>query len=176
DESKLNIYDPSDVRLENFSQSTKPNVGAGLYLYSNQFYFGLSVPYFLRTKLYDDNAINVYQNEMNWYAITGYVFDISNRIKLKPAVLYKNVKGAPYQLDFSGNMLIDERFTAGISYRFNASWNVLAGFQITPQLYVGYGYDLQSTQLINYNSGTHEIFLKYSFKRKQKKIYSPRFF
>jgi type IX secretion system PorP/SprF family membrane protein len=176
DQSKLNIFDPTDVRLQNFTQSTQPNVGAGLYLYSNQFYFGVSIPHFLASKLYDDNNINVYQNEMNWYAITGYVFNLSNSIKAKPAVLFKSVTGAPYQLDLSANLLFHEKLTTGISYRLNASWNAMAGFQITPQLFAGYGYDLQSTQLINYNSGSHEIFLKYSFQRKQKRIFSPRFF
>lgn len=176
DQSKLNIFDPTDVRLQNFTQSTQPNVGAGLYLYSNQFYFGVSVPHFLASKLYDDNNINVYQNEMNWYVITGYVFNLSQTIKAKPAILFKSVTGAPYQLDLSANLLFHEKLTTGISYRLNASWNAMAGFQITPQLFAGYGYDLQSTQLINYNSGTHEIFLKYSFQRKQKRIFSPRFF
>jgi type IX secretion system PorP/SprF family membrane protein len=176
DQSRLNIFDPNDVRLQNFTQSTQPNVGAGLYLYSNQFYFGVSVPHFLKSKLYDDNNINVYQNEMNCYVITGYVFKVSNTIKAKPAILLKSVTGAPYQLDLSGNLLFYDKFILGISYRLNASWNAMAGFQISPQLYAGYGYDLQSTQLINYNSGSHEIFLKYNFFRKQKRIYSPRFF
>jgi type IX secretion system PorP/SprF family membrane protein len=176
DQSKLNIFDPTDVKLQNFTQSTQPNVGAGLYLYSNQFYFGVSVPHFLASKLFNDNNIKVYQNEMNWYIITGYVFNLSNFIKAKPAVLFKSVKGTPYQLDLSANLLFHEKLTTGISYRLNASWNAMAGFQITPQLFAGYGYDLQSTQLFNYNSGTHEIFLKYNFQRKQKKIYSPRFF
>jgi type IX secretion system PorP/SprF family membrane protein len=176
DQNKLNIYDLSDIKLQNFSQSTQPNIGSGLYLYSNQFYFGLSVPCFLQTSFYDDNAINVFQNKMNWYAITGYVFNFNSNIKAKPTILFKNVSGAPYQLDLSFNLLFYEKLTTGIAYRLNASWNAMASFQISSQFLFGYGYDLQNTRLENYNSGTHEIFLKYTFQSKQKKVFNPRFF
>jgi hypothetical protein len=52
----------------------------------------------------------------------------------------------------------------------------MAGFQITDGLYIGYGYDLETTKLANYNSGSHEIFLRFELFKKQEKIVSPRFF
>lgn len=176
DQTKLNIYDLSDIRLQNFTNSTKPNIGIGTYLYRNNFYFGLSIPYILETNLYDDNTINVFQNKMNWYAITGYVFDINENIKAKPTILFKNVNGAPFQLDFACNTMFYEKFTLGLAYRLDASFNAMAGFQVSKSMFLGSAYDLQSTKLENYNSGTHEIFLKYTFIPKTKRVYNPRFF
>lgn len=36
----------------------------------------------------------------------------------------------------------------------------MVGFQISDALYIGYGYDHETTKLNNYNSGSHEIFKK----------------
>jgi len=52
----------------------------------------------------------------------------------------------------------------------------MVGFQATPSWYIGYGYDLDTTRLENYNSGSHEIFLRYELFNKFDKIISPRFF
>ena len=41
---------------------------------------------------------------------------------------------------------------------------------------IGYAYDAETTKLANYNSGSHEIFLRYEFKGKTEKVVSPRFF
>jgi hypothetical protein len=52
----------------------------------------------------------------------------------------------------------------------------MAGFQITDGLFVGYAYDAETTKLANYNSGSHEIFLRFELFSKYDKIISPRFF
>ncbi|MFH6993814.1 type IX secretion system membrane protein PorP/SprF, partial [Flavobacterium sp. FlaQc-48] len=52
----------------------------------------------------------------------------------------------------------------------------MVGFQITDGLYLGYGYDRETTNLNNYNSGSHEIFLRYEFFKNHGKMTTPRFF
>ena len=52
----------------------------------------------------------------------------------------------------------------------------MAGFQISKGVYIGYGYDLETTKLANYNSGSHEIFLRFEFFKNTDRIVSPRFF
>jgi hypothetical protein len=64
----------------------------------------------------------------------------------------------------------------GLAYRWSASVSALAGFQITDGLYLGYAYDRETTKLVNYNSGSHEIFLRFEFLNNYSKINSPRFF
>jgi len=109
---------------------------------------------------------------MNYYLIAGYVFDLSNTIKIKPALLTKMVEGAPLQVDVSGNFMFYDKFMLGVAYRWSASMSAMAGFQVTDGLYIGYGYDKETTNLDNYNSGSHEIFLRYelfqtTFKKSQ---------
>ena len=113
---------------------------------------------------------------MNFYFLSGYVYEINPDIKFKPAFLIKTVEGSPLQADFSANFLVYEKFTAGVAYRWNSSVSALAGFQISQKLFIGYGYDRETTKLQNYNSGSHEIFLRFELFSSYDRIISPRFF
>jgi type IX secretion system PorP/SprF family membrane protein len=176
DASKLNPADPSDDYLQNIGSEFSPNFGAGVYLHSDKLYLGLSVPNFLQDTKYSDNDLAVYKERLNYYAIGGYVFDISSGVKFKPAFMTKIVTGSPLQLDVSGNFLIQDKLTLGVAYRWDAAVSALAGFQITDGLFIGYGYDLETTKLRRYNSGSHEIFLRFELFNKYSKMVSPRFF
>lgn len=176
DRDKLNPENQNDLTLQNIDNNFSPNVGAGIYFYSEKLYVGVSVPNFFETFRYDDNTIAVNKERMNFYLIGGYVFDLSENLKFKPAFLTKVVEGAPLQLDVSGNFMFMDRFVLGAAWRWDAAVSVMAGFQITDGLFLGYGYDMETTQLRRYNSGSHEVFLRFELIRRQDRIISPRFF
>jgi type IX secretion system PorP/SprF family membrane protein len=175
DASKLNPVDATDPSLQNYSKFS-PNIGAGLYLHSDKAYVGFSVPNFIETNRYDDNEVAIFKERISYYLIAGYVFDLANTVKFKPALLTKMVEGAPLQVDVSGNFLFYDKFMVGIAYRWSASLSGMVGFQVTDGLYIGYGYDRETTNLNNYNSGSHEIFLRYELFNNVNKITTPRFF
>lgn len=178
DYTKLNIYNPTDPRFQNnIDNRFSPNIGAGVYLHSENTYVGLSVPNFLETKHYeDDGNYSAATEKMHFYLIAGHVFDLNPSLKFKPSVLTKMVEGAPLQVDISGNFLINDKFTIGAAYRWSAAVSAMAGFQITDGLFLGYAYDAETTKLANYNSGSHEIFLRFELFSKYDRIISPRFF
>lgn len=176
DVTRLTYQNPNDPLLQNLNNNFSMNVGAGVYFHSDKSYVGLSVPNFFETKRYDDNDVAVYKERMNFYLIGGYVFDLSPNLKFKPAFLSKVVEGAPFQLDVSGNFLIQEKLTLGAAWRWGAAMSAMVGFQITDGLFAGYAYDLETTRLANYNSGSHEIFLRFELFRRDDRIVSPRFF
>ncbi|GEC80155.1 PorP/SprF family type IX secretion system membrane protein [Flavobacterium aquatile] len=176
DASKLNPEQAGDPSLQNLNNNFSPNVGAGVYFHSDKLYLGASVPNFFETKRYSDNDFVVNKERMNFYFIGGYVFDLSPTLKFKPAFLTKVVEGAPLQLDVSGNFLINEKFVLGVAWRWSAAVSLMAGFQVTDGLYIGYGYDLETTKLRRYNSGSHEVFLRFELFKRDNKIVSPRFF
>lgn len=176
DVNRLNPADANDPNLQNFDNEFSPNFGAGIYLHSDKMYFGLSVPNFLQDSKYNDNEVTVFQERMNFYAIGGYVFDISPSVKFKPAFLTKVVTGSPLQVDASANFLFFDKLMLGAAYRWDAALSALAGFQVTDGLFIGYSYDRETTQLRNYNSGSHEVFLRFELFNKVSKLVSPRFF
>ena len=175
DVNKLRIYDPADPQFQNMDTEFSPNVGAGLYLFSDKTYFGLSVPSFFESYRYNDNNIEITKEKMHFYFIAGHVFTLSDNIDFKPVVLSKIVEGAPLQADITANFLFFDKLTLGAAYRWDASVSALAGFQISDSWFIGYGYDLETSKLANYNSGSHEIFLRYEFFNRSR-VSAPRFF
>ncbi len=175
DASKLNPVDATDASLQNYNRFI-PNIGAGAYLHSDKAYIGFSIPNFIETQNYNDNEVAIYKQKINYYFIAGYVFDMADSVKFKPALLTKMVQGAPLQVDISGNFMIYDKFMVGVAYRWSAAMSAMVGFQVSDGLYVGYGYDRETTNLKNYNSGSHEIFLRYEIFNNISKITSPRFF
>ncbi|WP_281234807.1 PorP/SprF family type IX secretion system membrane protein [Flavobacterium gelatinilyticum] len=177
DYSKLNVYDPDDPYLSGILNKTSPNLGAGVYLHSPKWYFGLSAPLILETKFYDDVKMSVVSQNMHFYAIGGYVIDLSGNTKFKPAALIKAVSGAPIAVDVSANFLFMDKLTLGAAYRWDASVSGMAGFQVSPGLYIGYAYDYDTSGIGNYNPGSHEIFLRFDlFAMTKYRLVSPRFF
>lgn len=176
DRNMLNPEHQDDISLQGFNNKFSPNIGAGIYWHSDKTYIGLSVPNFIETTRYNDNEVAIHQERLNYYLIGGHVFDFGPSIQFKPATLLKVVAGAPLQLDLSANFLFHEKLTIGVAYRLDAAVSALAGFQITEGIFLGYGYDLDTTRLQNYNKGSHELFVRFELIRSFSKITSPRFF
>ncbi|KGO93134.1 PorP/SprF family type IX secretion system membrane protein [Flavobacterium subsaxonicum] len=177
DWSKGRYYQEGDPLLNtNINGKITPALGAGIYYYTDKFYAGVSVPSFIRSDYYDDIQESTVSDRLHYYVMGGYVFDVSDNLKFKPAVLGKIVSGAPITVDVSANFLLYEKLTLGASYRYDDSVSALAGFQITRGIFVGYAYDYSVTELNKYNDGSHEFVLKFQLVPKSTRIKSPRFF
>lgn len=169
---------PDPTLQQDIQNRFSPNVGAGVYYHTEYFYAGLSVPRILETRHFDSSSLSTANEQMNYYFITGYVWDISPLWKFKPTVLAKVVKGAPLQLDFSANAMFNEKFIIGAAYRWDAAVSGLAGFQISPELMIGVAYDREITELGSavFNDGSFEVILRYDFIKVLEGMKSPRFF
>lgn len=169
-----NSQDP--IFQENVTNSTSFTMGSGAYIYSDKWYVGLSIPNFFTENYYDDIASSISEGELQYFLMGGYVFDISPSLKLKPAFLVKYSTNLPTVVDVSANALFLDKFTLGISYRYDDSVSALAGFQILPSVFVGYAYDHTNSGLGSYASGTHEFMLRFTLPSKFRIINSQRFF
>lgn len=176
DWSEGSYANPNDPILNNNLSNVTPIIGAGAYLYGERWYVGLSTPNFIKTETFDNDQELVIDKTTQFYLLGGYVFDISPDFKLKPSTLLKYNDGAPITVDLSLNVLLQERFTAGVSYRFNDALSALLGFHISRSFFVGYAYDYSTTELNKYNDGSHEIMLKYTLPLFDARARSPRFF
>lgn len=176
DYTKLNTYDPTDSQFQQNVSQLSPQIGLGSYLYTDNWYLGVSVPNMLKTDHYDEIGVSTAAERLHLYFIGGYVFQLNKNLKFKPATLIKVVSGAPIAYDLSANFLLNDKFTLGGSYRLDSAVSALAGFQISNSLMLGYAYDFDTTDLARYNSGSHEIFLKFEIFNTVKGVTSPRFF
>ncbi len=180
----LRNFDLEPTATDNIENRFSPNFGVGIYYHTNQFYAGLSAPNLLETKHFDNsggdaNSIDfLSQERINFYIITGYVFDLNPNFKFKPALLTKVVGGAPLQLDVSANFLYNDKFSFGAAYRWDAALSALVGFQISEQLMLGLAYDRETTALggTQFNDGSFEVFLRFELLKSYQRFVSPRFF
>jgi len=166
-----------------------PTIGAGTFLYADDWYVGLSIPNFLTNGIYGDEVAVLVEDKVQFNFIGGYVFDLSEALKFKPAFMLNYLQGSPVNMNVSTNFLINDVFTLGASYRVDNALSGLAGFQVSSGMFVGYSYDYNTNGLGEFNNGSHEIILKFylgkgssrqpktkNAKGKPKQIDTPRFF
>jgi len=184
DFNSLRNFDLEPVSTDNIENRFSPNIGVGIYYHTNKFYAGLSAPNLLQTEFFDSgqtdaNSVQFLSKErINFYLITGYIFDLGGNLKFKPALLTKAVGGAPLQIDISTSFLFNDKFSFGAAYRWDAALSGLVGFQISDQLTLGLAYDRETTDLggTQFNDGSFEVFLRYELVKSFQNLVSPRFF
>jgi type IX secretion system PorP/SprF family membrane protein len=175
DFSRGNSFQNTDLAFNENISLFSPTIGAGLYLHSTRGYLGLSAPNFLTTEHYNDYKESLASERLHLFLIGGYVFNIDNDIKLKPAFLIKAVSGAPLIADLSINAMFNNRFVFGLAYRWDDSLSGLTGLQVNKTLFIGYAYDYNTSIGNKYTGGTHEVMLRFELQQINK-ILSPRFF
>jgi type IX secretion system PorP/SprF family membrane protein len=175
DFSRGNSFQNTDVAFKENISLFSPTIGAGLYLHSTRGYLGLSAPNFLITEHYNNYKESLASERLHLFLIGGYVFNIDNDIKLKPAFLIKAVSGAPLIADLSINAMFNNRFVFGLAYRWDDSLSGLTGLQVNKTLFIGYAYDYNTSIGNKYTGGTHEVMLRFELIQINK-ILSPRFF
>ncbi len=177
------LNDPTiveDLYFNDVSDRWSPNIGLGAFLHTNRWYVGLSAPRVLNTDW--NNSRNgqveyVAAERISYYLTGGYVFDLSDKTKLKPAFMVKATNGAPLSYDLTANFLFNEKFWLGAAYRINESAGALGGiadFQVSKEIRVGYAYEYPISDIRPYSSGTHEVLL--IWEPKKNRIKSPRYF
>ncbi|MBC7913364.1 MAG: type IX secretion system membrane protein PorP/SprF [Pyrinomonadaceae bacterium] len=171
--------DPSglsvDPAFQNNTTKILMNFGTGIYYNSDRFYVGLSSPE-LMNNILPGSSTKLNKEIFHVFLMSGYVFSLNNTFKLKPSFLIKGVMGAPIEGDVNANLWIKDVFSIGAQYRTNADLSGLLEIQASPQIRIGYAYDHSTTPLSSYNSGSHEIMLRYEFGFQRGKILTPRYF
>ncbi|MFH6999362.1 type IX secretion system membrane protein PorP/SprF [Flavobacterium sp. FlaQc-57] len=174
DFTKLYLKDGADPVFEdNIRNKFSPNIGAGLYFYNKNTSIGISVPNLLATKFYDKysssaSVSSIAKEKMNLFFTADRIFELDYYLKFKPGLLVKIGENS-VQTYTSATFMVNDVFTIGMSYRFGGTICNLAGFQINDKMFIGYSYDLETKSMRNYNTGSHEIFLRFDFLSKTQK-------
>lgn len=161
-------FEPTD---ENF---IRPNFGAGLLLYSQFYYIGISIPRILNIEV-NDGVKESTRYQKHFYISGGYVFPISEAIKFKPSTLVRLVENQ-VSVDLNVSILFHEIVWAGVIVRNFNTYGVIAELQISDRLRIGYSFELPSTKLISNQVGTHEIMLGFDFVPFNLQVLRRRYF
>jgi type IX secretion system PorP/SprF family membrane protein len=172
DANPVDIADPSF--LGNVSKSIF-NFGAGVYAYSDKFWFGASMPYFLKSKWSDGiGTIDPFLAN-HWFVSGGGVLDLSI-FQIKPSMMIKKSSAAPLAFETGCSVYAFSKFGLGVNYRIKDALMFIGEFQINDNFRLAYGYEQTTSGLRSFNNGTHEILLRYNLNNGGKATSSPRLF
>lgn len=163
--SKLNfgntVIDPA-VYNSGELNNMKPELSAGLWLYSAEYFVGLSaqqvVPQPLR---FSESTVSVDKGRLvpHLFFTTGYRFFLTDDVSALPSVMFKYVQPAPVQVDLNMKFQYRDLLWAGAGIRMKDGVNAMVGMNISNTFHVGYAYDYTTSRLNTVSRGTHEILI-----------------
>lgn len=175
----LVTIDPNDpIFQESVNRGFIPNFGLGVLYYSKKFYAGLSVPRMLKNIINRQSvqSESLSKESIQYLLMGGYVFDVNRIVKFKPYFTARVVPNAPASVDLAGQFVFYDLLWVGATYRWGSAIGGMVQLQINPQIRVGYAYDLTTSDLQSFNSGTHEILISFDFNFGKGRVRSPRYF
>lgn len=171
------MIDQNDPFFANAINETSPNIGAGVYFYKpSKYYVSVSIPNILNGVHLDANGTKIGSETEHFFAAAGYVFDLSEKFKLKPHALLKYATNAPVSYDINANVFMYDIVEVGVGYRLEDSFSGMINFQVANNLRIGYAYDAIQSDLDIVTSSSHEIFINFDLNFSTKVSRSPRYF
>lgn len=158
--------------------TTRADLSGGIYWYSKQYFLGFSLPTLPHTIAIADSSRNnaatgtLFAQPM---LTGGLVLKTGTDFKIKPSFLLRRSGAGPVSGDLSLNVIYQDRFWLGASWRKADAVCLMLEVLPTPQFRIGYSYDLGLSSLSAYQQGSHEVMLQYEFGF-HVKARDPRYF
>lgn len=173
DYNKLHIENPGEISgLDGDYSQMSPLIGAGMYLYNENLFFGFSSPTFIKTKYMDNTKTNISKRNIYLYSNVGYVFQFENEFNVTPIVQYRYTANAPGSLVLMANFDWKDSFFGGVNSDFDSSIGAFAGVRFLQSFKAAYSYESSLNDFSGYNGGSHTFLLSYEFS--QDKYHSER--
>lgn len=175
-----------------------PDANFGVYFYTPKYYLGMSANNLLNMKsIKTDYTWKGYlfkslQQSAQVYFTAGAILPLSDKLMIKPSLLWKEDFVSPSTLDITASVLFDELFWVGYSYRTPFQiWkkdNLMSGLEkkngmsflidyyLTPRIRLGYVYDYTTSSIGPYQNGTHEISIGISLTSKNDNNVERKYF
>jgi type IX secretion system PorP/SprF family membrane protein len=165
DASKLNFgnttVDPA-VAGSGVLNRIKPDISAGLWLYSADYFVGLSAQQIIPQPLtYSNNTVQVENGKLvpHLFFSAGYRMSLSEDVSFLPSTMIRYVNPLPIGFDVNAKFQYQDLLWAGGSYRYKDGFAGMVGINISNVLNIGYSYDFQTSNLNTVSKGTHEILI-----------------
>ena len=173
DGHKLQLHDAGDDNLLTQYQTTyMPDFGAGILYHSKKYYIGVSVPQLYQSKINLYPGVPSKSKLVSHFNVNGaYKFDVNEDFKIEPSFILKYASPAPVKVDFGVRGIYREQVWLGAAYRHNDAITALVGYLYKNYLMIGYSYDITTTNIKRYSTGTHEIMLGLRFSRQQNRTW-----
>jgi len=168
DGSKIELANPSDPAIGIVATEltrVKPELNAGLWLYSDRFFTGLSAQQIIPQKLsLSDDRLNSSSLVPHLFLTAGYRFLLNDDVNLMPSGMIRYISGLPVFIDCNIKALYRDRFWVGANYRLREGLALMTGVNISNTFNLSYAYDTYFNRQLSYllpymQRGTHEVVL-----------------
>lgn len=175
--AELDIINPNDPYMVGTLRSgVNWNAGFGGLLYSKRFYLGYSMPNVSKTSFLNHDMTLFVDTKYGHIAYIGGTVPLSEKVDLRPNLVYRQIKGTPFNIEANTIFTFDKKFDFGLTFKYNASVGAIAGTQIRDYLYLGYAYSYPINQLNRVTMQSHEVALRYRILNKCERSTNPRYF
>lgn len=171
DQSKLNFgsgspfpgYDPS-VANSGMLRKWNPDISAGLWLYSSDFFVGVSAQQLYPGALdfSDPNAVKPNESGKlipHVFGTAGFRVFASDDISILPSIMMRYAAPLPVGFDVNAKVLYRDFIWAGGSYRVNDGFAAMVGVSVNSTINIGYSYDIVTSKLNTVTKGSHEFLI-----------------
>ena len=141
----------------------RPDIAAGLWLYSRDYFIGLSAQQIVpQTLAFADDAAIITKGRLipHVFLTAGYRFLLNEDVNAIPSLMFKYINGSSnnnFQVETNLKLQYRDLLWIGGSYRYQDGFAAMAGVNISNTFNVGYSYDFTTTNLKTVSRGTHEI-------------------
>lgn len=157
--------DPVVGNMRSQFNKLKPDLGAGLWLYSSDYFVGLSAQQIIPQKLeFVDDATLQTKGRLipHVFFTAGYRFLLNDNINAIPSVMFKYINGGfkdNYQGELNLKLQYQDLLWVGGSYRQFDGYAGMLGLNLGNTFNIGYSYDFTKTPINTYSRGTHELMI-----------------
>ncbi len=166
DASKLNFgatttVDPA-VASSGVISRIKPDISAGLWLYSRDYFLGVAAQQIIPQQIaFSNNTVYVQDGKLlpHIFVSAGYRMQLTDDISFLPSMLLRYINPLPLGFDLNGKFQYQDLLWAGASYRYQDGFAAMVGVNLNRNINIGYSYDVQTSNLNTVSKGTHEILI-----------------
>ncbi len=169
DGGKVNLENLNDLVLSNSIQSVVvPDIGGGLYLYHPDWFFSVSAPQLVGSKLqfFDNFDQTLSRLSSHYFMSAGYTFHVTDDIDVQPSFFMKYIDPLPLQVDVTLRGIYQDNIWLGVSYRSEDAVGALLGYEFKKNFMLGYSYDYPINGISQVSSGSHELMVGFRFRNK----------
>jgi len=162
DKTRIFTEEPNDITVDKYtSNELIPDLSAGIHWYGGYHHIGISAHNLLQTKsdLYSISLPVTSTLDRAIYVSGSFLIGSENSvIAIEPSGLLRYMFNAPFSFDINTRIIYNHQVWAGVSYRYLDAIALLIGFE-RGFFGIGYSYDINTSALSTYNSGSHEVVL-----------------
>lgn len=156
------------------------DVGFGGLVYSDQYYFGVSMPRVAQLKFMNVD-MQQFVNRRSGILYGGATFDIGSAMEIRPSLVARYITSYPLLLDINAMFTYDKKYDFGLNYQLLNSVGLVLGYHLGDQFSLGYAYSIPTSSLNRVTFQSHEIVLKFKILNQggganSRNSQSPRFF